>query len=101
MKDELFADLLASAEEMVAIETGKMVPAKESMHVYDTLDVKAIREASGKDRKEFAKIIGASYDAVCSWENKRRNPSGVTKKLLTLIQENPVKMVHKLESAMA
>ncbi|MBB1273190.1 MULTISPECIES: NadS family protein [Psychromonas] len=97
MKDELFEDLLASANEMLDIETGSKNPEEKHIHVYDTLDVKAIREASGKDRKEFAEIIGASYDSVCSWESKRRNPSGVTKKLLTLIKENPEKMVSKLE----
>jgi putative transcriptional regulator len=101
MKDELFEDLLASANEMVSIESGKVIPAVEFIHTYETLDVKAIREASGKDRKAFARIIGASYDTVCSWENKRRNPSGVTKKLLTLIQDNPADMVHKLELSMA
>ena len=101
MKDELFEDLLASANEMVSIESGKLMPAAKFIHLYETLDVKAIREASGKDRKAFAKIIGASYDSVCSWENKRRNPAGVTKKLLTLIQDNPSYMVHKLELAMS
>lgn len=97
MKDELFTDLLASAEEMVAIEQGDLVPNDAMVHRYETLDVKAIRESSGKTRKEFAEIIGASYEAVKSWETKRRNPTGPTKKLLTLIKENPRKMIEILE----
>lgn len=97
MKDDLFAELVTSAEEMVAIEKGESVPAADAVHHYETLDVRAIREASGKTRIEFAKIIGASYESVKSWEAKRRNPSGVTKKLLTLIQENPREMVRLLE----
>ena len=97
MKDELFSDLQASAEEMVAIENGEQQPS--SVHHYQTLDVKAIREASGKNRNEFAEIIGASYETVKSWENRRRNPSGVTKKLLTLIQDNPRKMIELLNNS--
>jgi len=88
MKDELFADLIASAEEMVAIENGIKI-----------LDVKSIREAAGKTREEFALIIGSSEETVKSWENKRRNPSGASKKLLYLIQTNPTQMIELLQTA--
>lgn len=88
MKDELFADLMASAEEMVAIENGDKI-----------LDVKSIREAAGKTREEFALIIGSSEETVKSWENKRRNPSGASKKLLYLIQTNPTQMIELLQTA--
>lgn len=96
MKDELFDDLLASAEEMVAIENGEQQPAANAIHSYDTLDVKAIRTASGKNQQEFAKIIGASVESVKSWETRRRNPSGTTRKLLTLIEANPKAMIERL-----
>lgn len=88
MKDKLFADLMASAEEMVAIENGGKI-----------LDVKSIREAAGKTREEFALIIGSSEETVKSWENKRRNPSGASKKLLYLIQTNPAQMIELLQIA--
>ncbi|MFT6753635.1 MAG: putative transcriptional regulator [Candidatus Azotimanducaceae bacterium] len=88
MKDELFAELMASAEEMVAIENGSEI-----------LDVKSIREAAGKTREEFALIIGSSEETVKSWENKRRNPSGASKKLLYLIQTNPAQMIELLQTA--
>ena len=47
MTDELFSDLLASAEEMVAIEKGDKTPESNAVHTYDTIDVQAIREATG------------------------------------------------------
>ena len=99
MKGELFSDLMTSVAEMIAIEKGDAQAAENAVHQYETLDVKAIREASGKDRKAFALIIGASLESLKSWENKRRNPSGVTKKLLTLIQSNPEQMINLLETA--
>lgn len=95
MKDELFADLLASAEEMVRIEKGEETPKPEHVHVhvhvhtFSEIDVKAIREATGLRQQDFAIAVGVSYDLVKSWEMKRRQPTGAPRKLLLLIQRNP------------
>lgn len=97
MKEELFADLLSSAKEMVAIEKGEQEPKAGSVHVFDTVDVKAIREATGKSRDEFAALIGTSTETVKSWETKRRNPAGPAQKLLKLIQAHPETMTSMLE----
>ena len=99
MKKDLFADLVASAEAMVAIEKGETKPDDANVHHFDTLDVKRIREEVGKSQAEFAEIIGASFDTLKSWESHRRNPSGTAKKLLTLINRNPEEMVKVLEVA--
>ncbi|MCV5632967.1 transcriptional regulator, partial [Escherichia coli] len=72
MKDELFADLLASAEEMVRIEKGEETPEPEHVHTFSAIDVKAIREATGLRQQDFAVAVGVSYDLVKSWETKRR-----------------------------
>ena len=53
MKDELFADLLASAEEMVRIEKGEEAPEPEHVHTFSEIDVKAIRE----ERVYVSKIL--------------------------------------------
>lgn len=98
MDDKLFADLLAGAAEMVAIEQEKIALPIDRSHQYDVIDVKAIRMKAGKNRKEFAEIIGASYDAVTSWENNRRNPTGTARKLLGLINTNPSEMIRLLKS---
>lgn len=42
MNDELYADLLASAEEMVKIEQGELTLKSE--HVHTDIDVQVIRE---------------------------------------------------------
>lgn len=54
------------------------------MHTYNTLDVKAIREASGKDRKTFAAIIGASYDTVVDFKDKSEIPTAILKCIIKL-----------------
>ncbi|CNK70020.1 TPA: helix-turn-helix domain-containing protein [Yersinia enterocolitica] len=89
MKDELFADLLASAEEMVKIEKGEVTPEPEHIHTFTNIDVKAIREATGLKQQDFALAVGVSYDLVKSWETKRRQPTGAARKLLILLQTNP------------
>ena len=99
MNDELFADLLASTQEMVEIELGQRAVAEENMHSYALVDVKKIREATGKNREEFADIIGTSVETIKSWETKRRNPAGPAQKLLRLIQFNPKQMVAILEQS--
>lgn len=38
MNNKLFAELLASAEEMVAIETGQKEPSEDQVHTYKTTD---------------------------------------------------------------
>ena len=58
MKDELFADLLASAEEMVRIEKGEQTPKVHHVHTFSEVDVKAIREATGLKQQDFAAAVG-------------------------------------------
>ncbi len=68
MKDELFADLLASAEEMVRIEKGEQMPMEQHVHTFSEIDVKAIREATGLKQQDFAAAVGVSYELVKSWK---------------------------------
>lgn len=98
MKDELFADLLASAEEMVSIEKGELTPKPEHVHTFSEIDVKAIREATGLKQQDFAIAVGVSYDLVKSWETKRRQPTGAARKLLILLEANPF-IIHQIKIA--
>ena len=81
MKDELFADLLASAEEMVRIEKGEQMPMEQHVHTFSEIGLK---------QQDFAAAVGVSYELVKSWETKRRHPTGAARKLLLLLQGNPL-----------
>ncbi|CNK69054.1 transcriptional regulator [Yersinia alsatica] len=98
MKDELFAELLASAEEMVKIENGELTPKPEHIHTFTDIDVKAIRETTGLKQQDFALAIGVSYDLVKSWESRRRQPVGAARKLLILLKTNPF-IINHIKSA--
>jgi len=89
MDKALFADLVTSLEEMVAIENGQVIPAPENIHRHILPDVKAIRKNAGMKQAEFADAIGLSVDLVRSWEQQRRVPSGIALKLLFLLEKKP------------
>ena len=46
--------------------------------------------ATGLKQQDFAAAVGVSYELVKSWETKRRHPTGASRKLLLLLQGNPL-----------
>ncbi|HKS33563.1 MAG TPA: NadS family protein [Enterobacteriaceae bacterium] len=89
MEKKLFADLVDSMAEMVAIEKGESVPAPENVHRHALPDVKAIRKTAGMKQAEFADAMGLSVGLIRSWEQQRRIPSGLALKILCLIEQQP------------
>ncbi len=87
MTDSIFADLSASLKEAVEIKKGVLKPTKTTR--YEVVDVKAIRASLNVSQQEFAQAIGASVDTIKSWESRRRNPTGMAAKVLTMISEQP------------
>lgn len=83
----IFKDLKASLTEAVEIEKGRKEPSKTSR--FEVADVKAIRAKLNVSQAEFADALGTSLDTVKSWESKRRNPTGISAKVLDTIQDNP------------
>ena len=83
----MFDELKASLEEAVEIKQGLLEPAVRTR--YEVADVKAIRLALNVSQQEFAQALGTSVDTVKSWETRRRNPTGLAAKVLTLMKEKP------------
>ncbi|PHM62846.1 NadS family protein [Xenorhabdus ishibashii] len=82
-----FDELKTSLEEAVEIKKGNK--AAERVTRYEIADVKAIRAQLNISQAEMAKALGTSIDTIKSWEQKRRNPTGLAAKVLAIIQENP------------
>ena len=89
MPDDLFQDLVAGVEEMVAIENGRAVPNSARVHTWEVVDVKRVRNSINVNQRQFADLLGVKHDAVRSWEGGRRNPSGAACKLLGLLDKQP------------
>jgi len=83
----IFNELKASLEEAVAIKNGDALPARVTR--YNVADVKAIRAKLNISQAELAAALGTSLDTVKSWEQKRRNPTGLAAKVLATIQDDP------------
>ncbi|MEK9495049.1 NadS family protein [Photorhabdus sp. P32] len=82
-----FDELKASLEEAVEIKQGNKATTRVTR--YEVADVKTIRAQLNISQAEMAKALGTSLDTIKSWEQKRRNPTGLAAKVLAIIQENP------------
>lgn len=87
MKDELFEELLTSAQEAVDIHHGKKQPARTT--IFEVPDVKALRKQANLKQVEFARMMGVSLALIQAWEQNRRTPMGGNLKLLKMIEKNP------------
>jgi len=82
----IYDDLTSSLEEAVEIKNGN----KDSCITrYEIADVKAIRASLNVSQNEFSQALGISIDTIKSWENKRRNPTGLAAKVLATIKDDP------------
>ncbi|QLK62831.1 helix-turn-helix domain-containing protein [Enterobacteriaceae bacterium Kacie_13] len=87
MNKELFEELRQSAEEMIAIRKGEMVPAHITRVAMP--EVKQIRTKAGVKQDEFARLLGVSPSLVQAWEQQKRLPNGAALKLLKMLELNP------------
>jgi len=83
----IFNELKASLEEAIEIRQGNKLPSRLTR--YEVADVKALRAKLNVSQQELADALGTSVDTIKSWENKRRNPTGLAAKVLATIQDNP------------
>lgn len=82
----LFDQIKESMREVIEIESGKKKP---SAIYYLDPDAKEIRELLGVSQEDFASMIGISVHTLRSWEQKRREPEGPAKVLLSIAGQEP------------
>ena len=87
MDDNLFDQLVTSVEQAGAIRRNEQTAERE--FEYSAVDVKAIRETTGRTQESFAQMIGASLSTVRSWEQGKRHPVGTARVLLRLFRSDP------------
>lgn len=54
---------------------------------WDKNTIKAFREKLSLNKAQFAKLVGAPRNLISYWESGKRNPSGPSRKLLTVLAE--------------
>ena len=85
MTKKAFDKIAAGLEDAIAYAGGDAGRGR----VAAPLDVGAIRKATGKTQDQFATDFGLTLGAVRDWEQKRRQPEGPARVLLSLIQAEP------------
>jgi len=87
MDDKMFNELVGSVKEAGKIRRGEIKPSRR--FVYDSLDVKAVRQKSGLTQDKFAVMIGVSVSTYRKWEQGTRQPRGSAVALLTIFDRDP------------
>jgi putative transcriptional regulator len=87
MREELFAELVASVREGGAILRGEVAPARRT--VVEKLDVKKLRERYSLSQGQFAALLGISVKTLRNWEQGRRTPEGPAQVLLQVVAKHP------------
>ena len=87
MKDELFAELVASVREGGAI-LNEAQPASR-IFTFEPLDIKRIREGYDLTQEQFAAMLGISVRTLRNWEQGRRVPDGPARVLLQVAAKHP------------
>lgn len=97
MDDSMFDALCESVREAGAIRRGDVAASRET--VFTAMDVRSIREATGRTQEAFAQMIGVSLSTLRSWEQGKRSPTGPARALLKMFKSNPKEAAKLLHDA--
>jgi putative transcriptional regulator len=96
MKDELFAELIASVKEGGQILRGEKEASRT--FAYDPVDIKGIREKYRLNQEQFAAMLGISVRTLRNWEQGRRVPEGPAMVLLRVADRHPKALLDAVRS---
>lgn len=96
MKDEDFAELIASIKEAGKIQRGEMEASRS--YEFSEPNIKAIREKLGFSQSKFAALIAVNVRTLQNWEQGHRQPTGPAKVLLRLVETAPEWVIENLHA---
>lgn len=103
-KNSYFEDLMESLTSVIEHESGKIDLRTTEVEILDLpprlsgRKIKSLREnVLGVSQPVFAKLIGVSPAAVKAWEQGSKKPSGSARRLMEIVEKEPVvlkRLVH-------
>ncbi len=98
MNKKLFNELKAGMAEAIAHASGEKTPGGRLRRVYiPDIDIAKLRENLGFSQEGFADTFGVSVGTLRGWEQKRREPDGPARVLLTVIDREPKAVLRALD----
>ncbi|MDR1388856.1 MAG: helix-turn-helix domain-containing protein [Treponema sp.] len=90
----VYESIMEGLSEAVTYQQGKLTARKvkltiKPVDVFNTRDIKQIRQRSGLSRVMFAGSLGVSPKTVEAWENGRNKPEGASRRLLEIVRDDP------------
>ena len=92
----IYQDIMASLSELIDDAQGKptdVVRHKvtiETVHDYSPSAIKKIRLDAKLTQATFASVLGVSKKSVEAWEGERSKPDGAARRIIGLIERNPL-----------
>jgi len=96
MGEQAFNDIMAGLEDALAYAKGDRSRGQETAIDIPTVDVRAARQRLGLSQPDFASAFGVSVATIRNWEQRRRQPKGAARVLLTVIERNPAAIMDAL-----
>jgi putative transcriptional regulator len=102
MSQDVFIKLLESARELRQQRVRRLnrlaraVGGVARPRGETTIDVRAIRAATGLSQSKFAEILSIEVSTLRNWEQGRRDPTGPARALLRAIRNDPVAVIRAL-----
>lgn len=91
-----FAESIKNGEPITVRDVSlKMEPGD-----YDAEDVKVTRQKLGVSQAVFARLLAVNVKTVQAWEQGGQPPSGIARRLLDEINQEPNRWIAKLKTAM-
>ena len=90
----VYESIMQGLTEAVDYQQGKIPALKTKLTikpvaVFNTDDIKRIRQKTGLSQVVFAGSLGVSPKTVEAWENGRNKPEGASRRLLEVVRDDP------------
>jgi len=96
MAKRMGEELVEAMQELLDYSKGKIdlrmsrMPATPVRKMISPTEIKAVRENLKMSQSVFAIVIGVSKKTVESWESGRYKPDGAARRLITIMEKDPM-----------
>jgi putative transcriptional regulator len=90
----IYESIMQGLTEATDYQQGKVRTRKTKLTIkpvaiFNTDEIKQIRQRIGLSQVMFAGSMGVSAKTVEAWENGRNKPEGASRRLLEIVRDNP------------